>query len=155
MIEDLIQLCRDKKLTLGVAESCTGGGIGKALTDVPGSSDVFWGGYIVYHNDAKVSLLRVRPESLEAHGAVSKQVVKEMLSGVLSTTTVDIALAVSGVAGPGGGTPDKPVGTIWIGGQQRGQEPQVQCWHYKGDRPSIREQVVKQALELALEFVRP
>lgn len=99
---------------VAVAESCTGGMLGQRLTAIPGSSDVVLGGVIAYHNDVKVRDLGVRAEDLAAHGAVSEPVVRQMAAGVRARTGADVGLAITGIAGPGGGTPEKPVGTVWL-----------------------------------------
>lgn len=109
------ELLRERGWQLAVAESCTGGLVGHILTNVPGASTYFLGGVIAYAYHAKVRLLDVSWESLEEHGAVSQVVVQEMANGVQKHLGGDIALAVSGIAGPGGGTPEKPVGTAWLG----------------------------------------
>ncbi|MBX2888100.1 MAG: competence/damage-inducible protein A [Ferruginibacter sp.] len=101
--------------TLSTAESCTGGYIAHKLTQKPGASKIFKGSAVVYSNEAKIKMLRVNPETLNAHGAVSEAVVKELLSGVLQLMNTDYALAISGILGPGGGTSEKPVGTVWMG----------------------------------------
>ena len=104
-----------KGFSLATAESCTGGLISHMITNVPGSSRYFLLGAVVYSNEAKKRLLKVKPETLQKHGAVSKETVKEMLDGVLEVSGADCAIAVSGIAGPGGGTREKPVGTVYIG----------------------------------------
>lgn len=109
------QMLRERELSIGTAESCTGGHIGHLLTSIPGSSDYFLGGIISYSNDIKISALDVQQSTLDAHGAVSEEVVREMLDGALQKLGSDIAIAVSGVAGPGGGTEKKPVGLVYIG----------------------------------------
>ena len=101
-------------LTLSTAESCTGGLIAKLITDIPGSSEVFGGGVVSYSNEVKMSVLGVRSETLAAHGAVSEEVALEMADGARRVCGGDIAVSTTGVAGPGGGTPEKPVGTVWI-----------------------------------------
>lgn len=107
-------ILREKKLTLAVAESCTGGYVSHLITSVAGSSDYFLGGMIAYANEIKIKHLGVDPSTLEKHGAVSEETVSEMANGVLKKFGASIGLATSGIAGPGGGTPEKPVGTIWI-----------------------------------------
>ena len=102
------------QMTLSTAESCTGGGVAALVTSVPGSSEYFKGGIVAYSNEVKMRLLGVSPETLEKHGAVSRETVIEMARGAMKTLKTDCAVATSGVAGPGGGTPEKPVGTIWM-----------------------------------------
>ena len=115
-MEDIVgKMLKEKKLTLSVAESCTGGLIGHHLTNVPGSSSYFQGGVIVYSNPSKVNLLDVAQEVLERYGAVSDQVVRMMAEGVKKMMDTDIGLAVTGIAGPDGGSDEKPVGTVHIG----------------------------------------
>lgn len=114
-IQEVIgEVLRNKKLTLGTAESCTGGKIAEMITSVPGSSDYFVGGIVSYSNNVKHQVLDVSNLSLDTYGAVSRQVVEEMVTGAMKTLNCDCAVATSGIAGPGGATPDKPVGTVWI-----------------------------------------
>jgi nicotinamide-nucleotide amidase len=135
------------------AESCTGGWIAKALTDVPGSSVWFEGGFVTYSNAGKVRDLGVRVETLESHGAVSEAVVREMARGALRVTGVDVALSVSGIAGPGGGSTEKPVGTVWFGLARLAPEFRVlaERRHFDGDREAVRRQATAFALEWFLE----
>jgi len=133
------------------AESCTGGWIAKALTDVAGSSSWFGAGLVTYSNEAKRSLLGVRADTLDAHGAVSEETVREMAAGALAAGAADIAdiaVAVSGIAGPGGGTPDKPVGTVWFAWAVSGATPvtYAECVHFDGDRETVRRRTVCHAL---------
>ena len=144
-------------LTVATAESCTGGWVGKALTDIAGSSGVFEYGIVSYSNDAKADLLGVSPGSLAAHGAVSEAVVREMATGALGRSGADLAVAVSGIAGPGGGTEEKPVGTVWFAWASRGTpELEVSTARYllKGDREAIRSQSVVLALQKLREILR-
>ena len=104
---------RRRGITLSVAESCTGGGVAAAITSVPGSSEIFKGGVVAYSNEIKRDVISVSEESLLAYGAVSETVVRQMATGVASLMHTDCAIATSGIAGPGGGTPEKPVGTVW------------------------------------------
>lgn len=112
--EEIGKVLQAKKLSLSTAESCTGGGIAALITSVPGSSDYFKGGIVAYSNEVKMSLLDVSVETLEMHGAVSRETVVEMAKGAMKRLKTDCAIATSGIAGPGGGTPEKPVGTIWM-----------------------------------------
>ncbi len=115
-IPDLFAIyLQEQKLTFATAESCTGGWVGKLITDKPGSSDYFRGGVISYSNDSKINLLGVDAGDLEQHGAVSEEVAKQMATGAGERFGADIALSLTGVAGPDGGSDDKPVGTVWIG----------------------------------------
>jgi nicotinamide-nucleotide amidase len=134
------------RLALVTAESCTGGWIAKALTDLSGSSAWFDGGVVSYSNAAKESLLGVRRDTLERHGAVSEETVLEMVSGVLDRFGAGMAVAVTGIAGPTGGTPAKPVGMVWIGWQRRGGEAHARLFHFVGDREAVRRQTVAEAL---------
>lgn len=112
--EEIGKMLEAKKLSLSTAESCTGGGIAALITSVPGSSEYFKGGIVAYSNEVKMSLLDVAVETLKKHGAVSRETVTEMAKGAMKRLKTDCAIATSGIAGPGGGTPEKPVGTIWI-----------------------------------------
>jgi len=114
LAEELGKLLLEKGLTLSTAESCTGGGIASIITAIPGSSQYFHGGIVAYANEVKMALLEVQSETLERHGAVSEQTVVEMAKGAMKSMKTTCSIATSGIAGPGGGTADKPVGTIWI-----------------------------------------
>ncbi|GAB3507270.1 CinA family protein [Pseudoxanthomonas daejeonensis] len=131
---------------LVTAESCTGGWIAKSLTDIAGSSDWFDCGMVVYSYEAKQGLLGVRPQTLEEHGAVSRETAIEMVSGALVHSGASVAVAVTGIAGPGGGSEDKPVGTVWIAWKRRGGYARAQVFHFEGDREAVRRQTVGQAL---------
>ena len=137
---------------VSTAESCTGGWIAKALTDVPGSSQWFDSGVVSYSNAAKEQLLGVPRELLEAHGAVSEAVVRAMAEGVRARIGVDLAIAVSGIAGPGGGTADKPVGTVWFAWATP-QGTSAECREFGGDREAVRRFSVAHALERLLAQV--
>ncbi|MBV2209208.1 MAG: CinA family protein [Thermomonas sp.] len=132
---------------LVTAESCTGGWIAKCMTDVPGSSGWFDCGMAAYSYEAKQALLGVRPETLEQFGAVSRETVVEMVSGALVHSGATIAVAVTGIAGPGGGSDDKPVGTVWIGWKRRGGYARAEVFHFAGDRDAVRRQTVTKALQ--------
>ena len=141
---------------VSTAESCTGGWVAKSITDIPGSSAVFQYGIVSYSNGAKESILGVKNETLEEHGAVSQPVVEEMAKGALRLSGADIAVAVSGVAGPDGGTEDKPVGTVWFAWAVRdGAKVLVDTSReqFTGDRDLVRELTVAYALQGVLERV--
>ena len=114
LAEELGKLLLEKGLTLSTAESCTGGGIASVITSISGSSEYFKGGIVAYANEVKTALLGVSETTLEKHGAVSEETVQEMAKGAMKSMKTSCAIATSGIAGPGGGTPSKPVGTIWI-----------------------------------------
>ncbi|MCW8355233.1 MAG: CinA family protein [Marinomonas sp.] len=133
-------------LMLVTAESCTGGLIGAACTEIAGSSSWFFGGVISYANDAKIQGLCVKEATLSSFGAVSEQTVKEMCAGALQLGG-DVSVAVSGVAGPGGGSPEKPVGCVYIGWQRLGEESRVVRFQFSGDRQAVREATVLAALK--------
>jgi nicotinamide-nucleotide amidase len=137
---------RAVRQTLVTAESCTGGWIAKTVTDLAGSSEWFDCGIVAYSYEAKQALLSVNPRTLEAHGAVSRETVIEMVSGALVHSGAGVAIAVTGIAGPGGGTPDKPVGTVWIGWKRRGGYPRAEVFQFDGDREAVRRQTVAAAL---------
>ena len=143
--------------TVATAESCTGGWIAKSLTDIAGSSQSFGYGIVSYSNGAKESMLGVNPRTLEEHGAVSEACVREMASGALGLSGSDYAVAVSGVAGPDGGTEEKPVGMVWFAWARRGAgEPVVEVARHflRGDREAIRVQTVVLALQGLRERLR-
>lgn len=137
---------RQSRDHLVTAESCTGGWIAKCVTDIAGSSDWFDCGMAAYSYEAKQALLGVRPQTLETHGAVSRETVIEMVSGALANSGASIAVAVTGIAGPGGGSADKPVGTVWIGWKRRGGYARAEIFHFDGDREAVRRQTVAAAL---------
>lgn len=134
---------RDRLVT---AESCTGGWIAKAMTDIAGSSEWFDSGMAAYSYEAKQALLGVRAETLETYGAVSRETVVEMVAGALVNSGASIAVAVTGIAGPGGGSDDKPVGTVWIGWKRRGGYARAEAFHFDGNRDAVRRQTVAEAL---------
>lgn len=131
---------------LVTAESCTGGWIAKCMTDIPGSSAWFDCGMVAYSYEAKQALLGVRPQTLEQFGAVSRETVVEMVSGALVHSGATLAVAVTGIAGPGGGSDDKPVGSVWIGWKRRGGYARAELFHFDGDRDAVRRQTVAAAL---------
>jgi len=135
-----------QRQVVSTAESCTGGWIAKTLTDIAGSSAWFDCGMVAYSYEAKQAMLGVRPQTLEREGAVSRETVIEMVSGALANSAASLAVAVTGIAGPGGGTPDKPVGTVWIGWKRRGGYPKAEVFHFTGDREAVRRQTIAAAL---------
>ncbi len=138
---------------MAVAESCTGGLLGAAITAVPGASAVFRGGILAYHNDVKRDILGVTKAQLATHGAVSGATVEAMARGLRTRFAVDVAIAVSGIAGPDGGTEAKPVGTVWIAVLGPVDLLSVHKYHFDGDRDDIRRDSVQKCLELAKEAV--
>jgi nicotinamide-nucleotide amidase len=153
----LSNLLGEKLLARGwrvtTAESCTGGGIAAAITAVAGSSSWFEYGIVSYANSAKEKLLRVNPQTLLEHGAVSRAVVEEMVAGALVLSSADIAVAVSGVAGPSGGTAEKPVGTVWFAWGLASGEIHCECFYFTGDRASVQLQAVIQGLSGLLKLL--
>ena len=131
---------------LVTAESCSGGWIAKCMTDVAGSSAWFDCGMVVYSYEAKQAMLGVHPQTLEVHGAVSRETAIEMVSGALVHSGASVAIAVTGIAGPGGGGPDKPVGTVWIAWKRRGGYARAEVFHFAGGREAVRRQTVAAAL---------
>jgi nicotinamide-nucleotide amidase len=137
---------RTAGLKLAVAESCTGGLLGERITNIPGSSDAFLGGVIAYHNDVKRDTLGVRQEDMERYGAVSEQIALQMASGIRAKFGADVGISVTGIAGPGGGTPEKPVGLVWIAVDA--SEAQARRFQLFGDRNEIRQRAGQAALEM-------
>lgn len=133
------------------AESCTGGGVAKAITDIAGSSAYFDRAYVTYSDAAKHELLGVAEETLRAYGAVSEEVVREMAQGALQAAKADLALAISGIAGPGGGSEEKPVGTVWFGFADRSGRVLARKMRFAGDRDKVRLQATMFALQTALD----
>jgi nicotinamide-nucleotide amidase len=146
---DLLAALDARGLTLATAESCTGGLIAAALTAIAGSSSVVMAGFVTYSNDAKMRMVGVQDATLAAHGAVSEPVAREMAEGALHEARVDIALSCTGIAGPGGATPGKPVGLVFIGFARRGGATVVERHVFPGDRAAVRAATVAAALRLA------
>jgi nicotinamide-nucleotide amidase len=143
----ILDLCRIRGLTLAAAESCTGGLVAARLTSIPGSSDVFRGGVVAYANDAKVGLLGVPEELLARHGAVSREVCASMAAGAARHLDADVAVADTGIAGPGGGTPEKPVGRVYVGVWADGAPTTIEL-DLPGDRDAVRGRAATSALHL-------
>lgn len=148
----LLDRCRAAGLRLATAESCTGGLVSATLTEIAGSSDVVDRGYVVYANRAKIDMLGVREASLEQFGAVSERVAREMAEGALDRSGCDLAVAITGIAGPGGGTPDKPVGLVHIAAARRGLPTRHERHRFAGDRHRVRLDSVAAALRLLGEI---
>jgi nicotinamide-nucleotide amidase len=144
----VVNLLRDRNCTLALAESCTGGFLAHRVTNVPGASSVLDCGLVTYSNESKTRLLQVSETLLAEHGAVSGQVARAMVEGLLHTTPCDFAISVTGVAGPGGGTEEKPVGTVYIGLGRRGKEARVARHQFVTDRETFKAMTTQTALEM-------
>ena len=146
------KLLRQRGLRLAIAESCTGGLVGHLITNVPGSSTYYMGSVTAYAYEAKVRLLGVRWETLEKYGAVSKETVLEMACGVRRALAADIGASISGIAGPGGGTPDKPVGLTWIGLSAAGVD---EAWRFvwDGERLQVKQQSANAVLQRIVDYL--
>ncbi|MGD9887738.1 MAG: CinA family protein [Halothiobacillaceae bacterium] len=138
---------------LSAAESCTGGWLSKAVTDIAGSSAWFDRGFVTYSNQAKQDMLGVPETVLREYGAVSEACVLAMVEGALRHSLADVSVAISGIAGPGGATPDKPVGTVWLAWAKRGETARAQRFLFAGDREAVRAQAVIAGLEGVLALV--
>lgn len=145
----LLDLCRAKKLTIAAAELCTGGLLAATLTEIPGSSEVFDRGFVTYSNDAKTAMLGVPADLIESRGAVSRETAQAMASGALAHAGVDLAVAITGIAGPGGAMPGKPVGLVHFAAASRGGQRHDQARQF-GDigRAAVRRELVRQALAM-------
>lgn len=150
----LIPALTERHLTIATAESCTGGLIGAALTDVPGASAVYLGGVISYANEVKIGLLGVDADTLAQNGAVSSPVAAMMAQGARAATGADVAVSTTGIAGPGGGTPEKPVGTVWVGvATPSGVETHLLSLAPTASREAIRAETVERALGFVLKAI--
>ena len=150
-----LETCRRHGIMAATAESCTGGMIATVLTDIAGSSAVVDRGFVTYSNNAKIEMLGVQPSTIDAHGAVSRETALEMATGALARSHAGIALAVTGIAGPDGGTAEKPVGLVWFGLALRGQAPIAERRVFEnGGRDFIRREAAKNALELGIKALR-
>lgn len=151
--ERLGELLRSKGLLMGTAESCTGGRIANMVTLVAGSSDYFVGGVVSYSNEVKHNVLGVSEDSLRLHGAVSREVVEQMAQGAIRTLGCDCSVATSGVAGPGGGSPEKPVGTVWIAAALK-EQVVSHCYHFGAVRAENIQSAADAALTMLLELLQ-
>jgi nicotinamide-nucleotide amidase len=149
-----LAMCRDRALTIATAESCTGGLLGARITAIPGSSDVYFGGVIAYDNSVKTKLAGVRDVSLQKHGAVSEQVAHEMAEGAATALGTRVGIGITGIAGPGGGSPEKPVGTVWIAVSGIG-ETRTLGRVYVGDRDEIRQRATQASLDQLRRALEP
>ena len=148
LAESVLAACRTRGWHLATAESCTGGLVAAALTAIAGSSDVVERGLVTYSNEAKIELLGVPAETIAAHGAVSAQTAAAMARGAVARTPADLAVSITGIAGPGGGTPQKPVGLVYLGAARRGGACRVERRVFPGDRTAIRDAALVLALEM-------
>ena len=146
----LVALLKKKELTISCAESCTGGLIAKTITDVGGCSEVFMGGVVSYANDVKINILGVSADDIKRHGAVSETVAKQMAEGVMRVCKTDIGISSTGIAGPGGGTPDKPVGTVYVGFSYLGQ---AEAFNLALDERLSRDEIRRLTVEKILAHV--
>lgn len=153
LVEELSLLLTKKNMRLVTAESCTGGMIASAVTDRSGSSAIFERGFVTYSNEAKIEDLGVKSETIETHGAVAIETAREMVTGALKNSHADVAVAVTGIAGPNGGTDEKPVGLVYIAVALQNLEPIVTKNNFDGDRESIRQQTLEKALEQLIDML--
>jgi nicotinamide-nucleotide amidase len=145
-LEKIVEKFTKKNLKIAIAESCTGGYVSHMITNISGASNVFERGIVCYSNQAKIDLLKVKPKSIEIHGAVSENVVKQLASNIKKLSNVDIGISVSGIAGPTGGTPEKPVGTVYIGFSTE-EGTQVKKFVFKTDRINFKKMVLEKILD--------
>lgn len=152
--EQLLAACRTRRLTIATAESCTGGLVAAALTAIAGSSDVFERGFVTYSNAAKEAMLGVPNALLVSRGAVSEEVARVMAEGAIRHSEASLALSVTGVAGPGGGSAEKPVGLVWFGAASRSGHVESERHFFSGDRGAVREASVAAGLALLCRLAR-
>ncbi len=152
LVLEVAKHLRSKDLVLVSAESCTGGWLAKTMTDLPGSSAWFERGFVTYSNVSKIEMLGVRENTLEIEGAVSEQTVQEMVEGALRNSQANRALSISGIAGPDGGTQDKPVGTVWFAWAGKHREIVTLHKRFDGERDAVRRQAVVTALKGLIEY---
>lgn len=155
MAEEALTHAQRRGWTIATAESCTGGMVSSALTGIPGASEMFERGFVTYSNESKQEMLGVAKETIESHGAVSGETAAEMAKGALAHSRADIAISVTGIAGPDGGTPEKPVGLVWFGVATRNRKPAAHRRLFEGTgRAEVRNAAVETALELLLEEMK-
>lgn len=145
--------CKRRGVMVATAESCTGGGVAQAITRIAGSSEWFERGFVTYTNVAKEEMLGVSRATLEAHGAVSQEVACEMAAGAIAFSRADASVAITGIAGPGGGTAEKPVGLVWFAWAYRGGPVQARRFVFRGDRAAVREQSVAVVLQGLIDLL--
>lgn len=143
-----------RRMKLATAESCTGGWLAKTATEVAGCSDWFDGSFVAYSYEAKEAMLGVQRVTLEEFGAVSRETVVEMVRGALSRSRANLAVAITGIAGPGGGSASKPLGTVWLAWARGHHPPVACCYRFDGDRDAVRRQTVRQSLQGLLDILR-
>jgi len=148
MVEDLIAVCREKKIKLALAESCTGGLVAGCITSVSGSSDIFDRGFVTYSNQAKIEMLGVSESTLEKFGAVSEETAIAMAEGAIKKSGGELALSITGIAGPGGGSEEKPVGLVHIAVARKNTTTRSERHIFKGNRDRVRIQAVESGLKL-------
>ena len=152
LVKRIAEKLKAGKAKITTAESCTGGWLAKTLTDVPGSSEWFEYGFVSYSNNAKQNLLAVSAETLQKYGAVSAEAAEAMANGALLRSGAEVAVAITGIAGPDGGSADKPAGTVWFAWARRGKDAISRCRRFDGDREAVRLQSVVAALAGLLEL---
>ena len=155
LAEEVLALCRARGWRIATAESCTGGLVAAALTAIAGASEVFERGFVTYSNGAKIELLGVPAETIAAHGAISAETAAAMARGAVARTPADLAVSITGIAGPGGGTPQKPVGLIYLGAARRDGPCRVERRVFPGDRAAVREAALLEALQMLRDEAQP
>lgn len=151
LARETLDTCRGRALKLCTAESCTGGLVAAYLTGIAGSSEVFERGFVTYSNEAKSELLAVPVQLILRHGAVSEEVALAMAEGALANSRADVSVAVTGIAGPGGGSADKPVGLVYVAAARRGKPVAVERHVFSGDRSKVRSQAVRVAFRMTMD----
>lgn len=154
LAEQLLDLLKQQQKIITTAESCTGGWVAKILTDIPGSSSVFDRGFVTYSNESKQEMLGLSPGTLNDYGAVSEETVIAMAKGALKHSQADMAIAVSGIAGPGGGSHEKPVGMVCFAWAFQGNDTQTETQYFGGDRDAVRRQSAQHALQAAINLIQ-